>query len=212
MSDEDRTHNRLLPRRAVLAGAAAALAAAVLPRGARAEMDPAEAEAMITTMIEELTRLVTSGLSDAEQKVRFRDLFERYAAVPQITRFVIGAPWREMSDAQKARFQESLLDYVARTYVDLLLDYEGQTITVSGSIDFGRRGVVVTSIAKGPDFDDREVEWLVSDRGGTGPKLVDITALGISLLQTQRQEFAAMLDKTGGDVDAFLDDLDQLGA
>lgn len=201
----------LMDRRSLLAGAGAVAAAAGLPSPARA-LDAGVAETFVSALAEELTELVTSGLSDAEQKVRFRDLFERYAAVPLVTRFVMGAAWRDMTDAQKARFQESLLEYVARTYVELLLDYEGQNITVSHSVDFGAKGVVVVSIARGAGVDGREVEWLVTDRTGAGPKLVDITALGISLLQTQRQEFAAMLEKTNGDIDAFLNDLDALGA
>ncbi|MEM1314209.1 MAG: ABC transporter substrate-binding protein [Pseudomonadota bacterium] len=197
-------------RRGLMAGAAAFAAAAAVAPAARA-LEPGVAEAFVTELAEELTRLVTSGYSDAEQKVQFRALFERKAALPLVTRFVMGAAWREMSDAQKARFQESMLEYVARTYVELLLDYEGQTIEVSRSVDFGAKGVVVISIASGAEVDGREVEWLVTDRAGDGPKLVDITALGISLLQSQRQEFAAMLEKTGGDIDAFIDDLDQLG-
>ncbi|MEO0682038.1 MAG: ABC transporter substrate-binding protein [Pseudomonadota bacterium] len=209
MSTKARFHAPLT-RRAALGGLAAGLAA-TLPPGRALALESAEAETLISALVDELTTLVTSGLDDQQQKTRFRALFERYAAVPQITRFVMGAPWRDMSDAQKARFQESLLNYVASTYVDLLLDYEGQSIEVSGSLDFGARGIVVTSIANGPNVEGREVEWLVSDRGGDGPKLVDITALGISLLQTQRQEFAAMLEKTNGDVDAFIDDLDKIG-
>lgn len=198
-------------RRRLMAGAAAAASAAFLAPAARA-LEPSAAEAFVAQLVSELTGLVTSGYSDAEQKVRFRSLFERYAALPLVTRFVMGAAWRDMSDDQKARFQESMLEYVARTYVDLLLDYEGQSIEVSHSVDFGAKGVVVISIASGAGVDGREVEWLVTDRAGDGPKLVDITALGISLLQSQRQEFAAMLEKTGGDIDAFIMDLDQLGA
>ena len=113
----------LLHRRGLLAGAGAALATAGLAPAAQA-LETSAAETFVSALAAELTQLVTSGLSDAQQKVEFRDLFERYAAVPLVTRFVMGAAWRDMSDAQKARFQESMLEYVARTYVDLLLDYD----------------------------------------------------------------------------------------
>jgi phospholipid transport system substrate-binding protein len=141
------------------------------------------------------------------QEAAFRDIFVRYSALPQITRFVMGVTWRDMSDAQKRRFEAAFIEYVGRVYGRLLSEYEGQTIEVRSSRDFGDRGVLVVSVGRGPRVDGSEVEWLVSDRAGDGPKLVDITAEGVSLLQTQRQEFGAMLERRNGDVDQFIDDL-----
>jgi phospholipid transport system substrate-binding protein len=137
----------------------------------------------------------------------------RDAALEQIKRFVMGVAWRDMTEDQKARFEQAFLDYVANTYTDLLLDYEGQTLEVEGSRDFGDKGVLVYAKVNGGAGGDGPVsEWLVSDRAGDGPKLIDITAEGVSLLRSQRQEFAAMLEKRGGDVDRFIADLAELSA
>ena len=194
-------------RRLILAAlAAAALIPAAPP--ARA-LEPETAERFVANIVDELTTLVQSGSSPEAQADRFREIFVRDSALPQIKRFVMGVAWREMSEAQKARFEQAFLDYVARTYVRLLLDYEGQTLQVIGSRDFGEKGVLVFAQARGPGVDGTVSEWLVSDRGGDGPKLIDITAEGVSLLRSQRQEFAAMLDKRNGDVDRFIADLDE---
>jgi ABC-type transport system involved in resistance to organic solvents, auxiliary component len=82
---------------------------------------------------------------------------------------------------------------------------------VTGSQDFGDKGVLVSAVVRVEGYEGTVSEWLVSDRGGDGPKLIDITAEGISLLRTQRQEFAAMLDKRNGDVDRFIEDLKTAG-
>jgi phospholipid transport system substrate-binding protein len=50
------------------------------------------------------------------------------------------------------------------------------------------------------------VEWLVSDRPGR-VVIADIVIEGVSLLVTQREEIAAMLEKRGGDVDKLISDL-----
>ena len=200
-----------LRRRGLLAGMGALVAVGALGLRPAAALTPPEAEEFVSRLVAEMTELVQSGLPTSAQAERFRDIFVRYSALPQITRFVMGITWREMSDAQKDAFREAFLDYVGRVYAALLSDYEGQTIEVQRSQDFGDRGVLVTSIGRGPQVDGSAVEWLVSDRGGDGPKLVDITAEGISLLQTQRQEFGAMLERRNGDVDAFIADLRQAG-
>ncbi len=191
-----------LTRRTLIAAAAAASFAPF----ASAAISPSEAESFIAGVVGDITALVESGQPVSQQEMRFRSLMEERAAVEQVARFVMGAAWRDMSPAQQAKFQDAFLVYVSRIYVKLLSRYDGQTIEVTGSKDFGSKGVLVYSRAKGTDVNDTAVEWRVSDRAG-GVKLIDIIIEGVSLLQTQRQEFAAMLEKRGGDVDRLIADL-----
>ena len=200
-----------LTRRDLLAALAGLPALALLAPGRAGAVTPEAAERFVSEIIDRLTELVRSDLSPQEQAMRFRDIFVDTAALDQIVRFVMGIAWREMSDDQRERFETAFLDYVGRVYARLLLDYEGQTLEVTGSQDFGDKGVLVSAVVRGEGYEGTVSEWLVSDRGGDGPKLIDITAEGISLLRTQRQEFAAMLDKRNGDVDRFIEDLKTAG-
>jgi phospholipid transport system substrate-binding protein len=193
-------------RRHVL-GALGALAIAGGAASPAAALSEEAARRFVEKVVAEVTELVQSGDPPDAQARRFTDLFTRYAASEQIARFVMGVTWREMSDAQRERFRKAFIDYIGRVYASLLEDYEGQTLEVTGSRDFGRKGILVAARARGEGVENSQVEYLVSDRGGEGPKIIDITADGVSLLQSQRQEFAAMLDKRNGDVDQFISDL-----
>lgn len=193
-------------RRAVLALTAAALIVPALPGRAAALSEPA-AEAFVRDVVQEVTALLASGGDQAAQRAGFRALFERRAAVSAVVGFIMGVAWREMSGPQKAAMEDAFLDYVARIYAELLDQYQGQTIEIGKVQDFGRKGVLVASTARGRGVQDVAVEWLVSDRGGKGPQLIDVTVEGLSMLQSQRQEFAAMLEKRGGSVDKLIADL-----
>jgi phospholipid transport system substrate-binding protein len=50
----------------------------------------------------------------------------------------------------------------------------------------------------------------VDDRSGQ-PLLSDLIAEGVSLSISQREEFAAMVEQRGGDIDRFIADLEGLG-
>ena len=197
---------RPVARRAVLALLAGAAALPLAPRPAAA-LSAGQAESFVKELIAEVTALLESGGAAQAQMAGFRRLFARRAATPQIVRFVMGVAWRDMSAPQQAAMQDAFLDYVARVYGDLLQEYKGQTIEVRKVQDFGRKGVLVISVAKGQGVEDVAVEWLVSDRAGNGPQLIDVTIEGLSMLQSQRQEFAAMLERRGGDVDRLIADL-----
>jgi len=183
-----------------------AIAASSFGPFAAAAISPSEAEEFVARIVGEVTALVESGKPISQQEAQFRSLLKQRAAVEQVSRFVMGATWRDMNATQKTGFQDAFLAYVSRVYVKLLSKYDGQNIEVTGSKDFGSKGVLVYSLARGTDVEDTEVEWRVSDRAG-GVKLIDIIIEGVSLLQTQRQEFAAMLEKRGGDIDRLIADL-----
>ncbi|MGG7568129.1 MlaC/ttg2D family ABC transporter substrate-binding protein [Rhodovulum sp. DZ06] len=195
-----------LSRRAALALITASAALAAAP-GRAAALTETEAEGFVRQVVDEVVSLVESGKPAPEQQSGFRALFARRAAVPSVVRFIMGATWRDMSGAQQAAMEDAFLDYVARVYSELLSSYSGQRIEIGQVQDFGRKGILVTSTARGEGVEDVAVEWLVSDRGGSGPQLVDVVIEGLSMLQSQRQEFAAMLDKRGGDVDQLIADL-----
>jgi phospholipid transport system substrate-binding protein len=193
-------------RRQTLLSFAALAAAAAVPSRALA-LTEQEARDFVARVADEVTALIQSGAPARQQAERFTGIFKEFAAHDQIARFVMGRTWREMNDSQKQRFREAFVDYVGRVYANLLGDYEGQTVKITGSRDFGEKGIMVNTIATGGAAKDSALDWLVSDRGGGGPQVVDITAEGVSLLQTQRQEFAAMIERRGGDVDRFISDL-----
>lgn len=194
-------------RRSFLAAAGALAALSGIARPAFALSEPEAAE-FVTQVVQEVEALLRSGEPAEAQAERFRVLFEKRAAVDQIARFVSGAAWRDMSESQQSAFREAFLVYVSRVYASLLSQYEEQTLTVGRSVDAGRKGIVVTSTASGPGLDKPvAVDWVVSDRGGAGAQLIDVSIEGISMLQSQRQEFAAKLEKRGGDVDKLIADM-----
>jgi phospholipid transport system substrate-binding protein len=192
-------------RRTVLAGLGLALAA---PAAARA-VEPAEATAFIEKLTSDLTAILKRTSATDARVDEFLSLFRRTTALPDIGRFTMGLNWRSMSEGQQQRFLDAFERYAARVYVARIGEYTGQTIEVDSAQDVGRKGVLVKSTLKTPGAEDVAVEWLVNDRSGE-LQLVDIIAEGVSLAITQREEFAAMVDKRNGDIDRFISDLDSL--
>ncbi len=185
-------------------------AAALIARPAAA-LAPAEAERFIRALIDEATEIVRRDARQGARADEFLRFLREKAALDAIARFTMGVNWRQMDPAQQARFVSAFENYAARVYAARVGEYSGQVIEVVGSQDVGRKGVLVRSLLKSPSAADITVEWLVDDRSGR-PQLVDLIAEGVSLSISQREEFAAMVERRGGDIDRFIADLDGLGA
>lgn len=185
---------------ALLAGAALAA-----PGAARA-LTPEAARSFVENALRDLEAIVKSARPGDDRADAFLALFRRIAALPEIGRFTMGVAWRSMSEAQRAAFLKAFESYAARAYSSRIGDYNGQTIQVTGAQGAGQRGVLVASVLKQPGAQDIRIDWLVSDRGGD-TRLADIVAEGVSLSISQRETFAAMLERRGGDIDRFIADL-----
>lgn len=192
-------HSTTFTRRgvaALLAGASVAIA------NPAAALSGAEAESFIEGVIADLKKLVQAK-ADSDQ---FLALLEQKCAVRQVGKFAMARNWREMSDTQQNAYQAAFRGYISRTYAKRFGDYSGEDIIVNGSVDAGRKGVLVKSTLKNPPGQNAAVEWLVTDRLGPA-KIADIIFEGISLSITLREVFGGMVEKRNGDIDLFIADL-----
>ena len=209
MTKQVREPQSKVSRRVLLAAAFAALGLSAVP-GRGVALAPAQAEAFVTEIVDEIITIIKGATPADNRSGDFLDLFRRVAALSDIGRFTMGTHWRQMSGSQQSAFIDAFERYAVRAYTKRIGDYNGQTLHVIGSQDMGRRGVLVRSALKQQGTQDLAIEWLVSDRNGA-PQVVDIVAEGVSLAIAQREEFAGMLERRGGDYDRFIADLDTLG-
>ena len=193
-------------RRAVIAGALAAGAVAALP--ARA-LTTQEARALIQRAVAEINAVINSGTSEAAMYRDFEGIFARYADVPTIARSTLGPDARRASPAQLRAFTEAFQDYIAVKYGRRFREFIGGRIEVQSAqpVKSFYEVNAVTDLRGHAPFG---VTFLVSDRSGRD-LFFDLLIEGISLLRTERTEIGAMLDRRGGDIDALIADLQQMG-
>jgi phospholipid transport system substrate-binding protein len=182
------------------------LALAAIP--ARA-LNVAQAEALITSAVGDITTIINSGKSEAAMYSDFERLFARYADVPTISRFVLGPVARSASPAELAAFADAFQGYIARKYGKRFREFIG------GSIDVRDARAVnsfyeVRTTANLRGQAPFAVSFMVSDRSGAN-KFFDLLIEGVSLIKTEQTEIGAMLDRRGGSIPRLTSDLRSLG-
>ena len=199
-----------ISRRKLVQGAMAGVAALwVMPRAALAISGDTATEHVRKT-IDELLSLARSA-GEAESKApRLLEIMEQRAAMPQIARFAAGVSWRSMNGEQQERFVAAFGKFISGIYARRFQEYSGvaagDAYTIDGTVDAGKKGMLVkTSIAREGGA-PVAVEWLVSDQPGR-PVVADIVIEGVSMLITQREEIGGMLEARGGNIDKLIADL-----
>jgi phospholipid transport system substrate-binding protein len=189
-----------------LALGAFALALAIAPAAQKAHA--AESGDAAKTFIQKLgdkalTSLTVQGIPAGEREARVRSLLTRNFDIYTIGRFALGTYWRQASDSQQKEYLRLFEDMIVQTYARRFADYDGQKFHVDGTYSGGGHDTMVKSEILQKDGPPVHIDWRVRDKGGA-MKVVDVVVEQISMSVTQRDDFRAVIEAGGGNVDALL--------
>jgi phospholipid transport system substrate-binding protein len=139
----------------------------------------------------------------AEQLARFRQLYLADFDGPGIARFVLGRYWRSASEQEQQEFLRLFEDYVVFVYGTRLSNFGAETLKIRGSRT-DESGTIVSTDIVSPNGDAPiKLDWrLITDHGSF--KINDVIIEGISMLVTQRSEFASVIQRHDGQVGELL--------
>jgi phospholipid transport system substrate-binding protein len=132
----------------------------------------------------------------------FRQMLRQDFDLPDMCRFVLGRYWRIASHRQRREFRHLFEEDLLHFYGTRFGQYSGEGFLVTGSRT-DPAGIVVTSRIvrlQGPPI---ELDWRLSVRNGVY-KISDVSVDGVSLAVTQRSEFAAIIQRNGGQIEGLL--------
>jgi phospholipid transport system substrate-binding protein len=194
--------------RLALLGAAILVGFAAAPGPARAEATPT---AFIQGMADQaLGILSNNSMSEQQRTDAFSKLFTQNFDVPTIGRFVLGRYWRTATPTQQSEYLNYFGKYVVAVYADRFSTYKGGvTFKATSAQQTATDTTTVNSIIdRSGGAPPINIGWIVVNQGGQY-RVVDVVAENLSMRLTQRDEFASVIERNGGNVQALIDLLKQ---
>jgi phospholipid transport system substrate-binding protein len=134
-----------------------------------------------------------------DQRDRFTKVLDRDFDIGTIGRFVLGRYWANADDKSRQDFLAAFRSYLAKSYAPQFYVYAGRPMTVVSARSGGDGVTLVRTNVQDTNNRNVGVDWQVAHAGG-GYRIVDVVVEGVSLSQTQRDDFAAYLHSNNGDV------------
>ena len=192
-----------------VAGFLMVTAAGVAPRPAVAAASAiGDAGAFVQRFGDEVVEIIRRrDLSPAARQERLRRILADNIDLKSVSRAALGRYWRMATDRQRARYEAIYPDYMVARYGALFAHYTGATLMVTRGESAIHDNVLVNGNverAAGPPI---KMAFRVR-RTNDGFKVLDIIVEGVSLLFTQRSEFASVINRDG--VEGFLARLDEV--
>ncbi len=168
------------------------------PRQALAQ----DARAFVGALGAQAIQVLGPSVPPAQRVARFRALFRDDFDVPNIGRFVLGRYWRVATPQEQEEFLTLFQEYIVRAYSARLGEYGGEPFRVTGARPTGEETVVTSEIVR-PGGSPIQVDWYLDNRAGRY-KITDVYVAGVSMKVTQRDEFAAVIQRNGGRIEGLL--------
>ena len=166
-------------------------------------VNPADAVAFMNQLWDRAVEVLNKKSDPALRQERFRQLFHADFDSAGIARFVLGRYWRDASEEEQKDFVKLFEDYVVFVYTARLSNFGGQDFKIRGSRSDGDGVMVSTDVFSPGGSSPLKIDWrLVSDNGTY--KINDVIVEGVSMLVTQRSEFASVVQRNGGQVRGLL--------
>ncbi|MBM3602885.1 MAG: hypothetical protein FJX22_03800, partial [Alphaproteobacteria bacterium] len=157
-----------------------------------------------------ISSLTASGISDDEREARFRELFLSSFDDLTISRFVLSSYWRVATEAQRGAFRDLFREVLVRTYARRFAGYHGETLVVKGTKPLTQGGGSVVSTVLNRNAEPPvEIDWRLSQGADGQYRVIDLVVEGVSMSVTQRNEYLAMIQRNGGNIDALITALQQ---
>ncbi len=147
--------------------------------------------------------LADHSLSSAHREQAFRELLTAGFDVKAISRFVLGRYWRKATGAERAEFTGLFEDLIVATYSKKFLDYSGQTLKVEAIREENQKTASVASRIRRQGGDSIRIDWRLLRRAGSW-RIVDVVVEGMSMVLSQRSEYASMIKADGGKIEGLL--------
>jgi phospholipid transport system substrate-binding protein len=185
--------------------ASAALLTSLLPgRAARGLPSAAAAETVVQRLVEQVWQLLAErGDAPDLDRDHLLSVLDQGTDLTLLGRLVLGRYWRDASPVQRTEYLRLFRRYMLQTFIQRLRQYAGTDMSHPGerfqiiaSRPVGERDILVQSRVAPPTSQPLRVDWRLRERPGE-PVIIDLIVEGISLLVTQRSEFAALLERGG---------------
>lgn len=173
-----------------------------------ADAQAADAATFVSSLAQRAIPVLTRAeIPPAEREQQFRKLLHEGFDLNQIARLVLGRYWNQASQAERAEFVELLEDYLVQLYAARFADFENVTLRVE-SVRDEQGQTIVRSVLMRPEAPPVALDWRVERDQGRF-LITDLVVEGISMIITQRSEFASVIRQKGGRVQGLLELLRQ---
>ena len=163
-----------------------------------------EPSQFIQSIVDEASQILVVNITREEKMDKLKSIAIKSVDIKGIGLYTLGSYRKNLSDAQKEKYNDLFRKYFLKSFASRLSDYTDPKINVLSQKKLNEKYTMVSSLlvatGKTPEV---KIDWRVYTKNPDQPLIRDLIIEGLSLAKTQKEEFNSVIQSNDGDINAL---------
>ena len=168
-----------------------------------------EPKAFVQSTVNRASQILSKNISKEEKMNELKIIAKETVDIIGIGFYSLGSARKNLDDSQKRIYFDLFENYFLKSFSSRLSEYTNPKIEVRSKKIINKNYTIVNSVLVGTSKrPEVKIDWRVYTKNPDNPLIRDLIIEGLSLVRTQKEEFASILNSNDGDIKALFKSLE----
>ena len=165
-------------------------------------------DVFVQSTVNRAAKTLGGNLSKKERIEKLKDIAKETVDIKGIGLYSLGMYRNSLNEKQKKKYEKVFEQYFLISFSSRLAEYSNPEIEVNSKKKINENYTMVNSTLVATETRPKvEIGWRVYTKYPENLLIRDLIIEGLSLVRTQKEEFASIINSNDGDINALLENL-----
>ena len=164
-----------------------------------------EPDVFVQSTVNRASQVLSDNLSKDQKISKLKSIAAETVDIKGIGMYTLGSYRKVLSENQKKEYAILFEQYFLKTFSSRLAEYSNPEIEVKSKEELNKNYTMVSSVLVSTEQrPEVRIDWRIYTKNPDNLKIRDLIIEGLSLVRTQKEEFASIIESNDGDINALL--------
>ena len=163
-----------------------------------------EPDVFVQSTVNRASAILTKSISREDKMNELKLIAKDTVDIRGIGLYTLGSFRKNLSENEKNEYLDLFENYFLKTFSSRLSEYTNPKIEVSEKKVLNKNYTIVNSVLVGTsERPEVKIDWRIYTKNADNPLIRDLIIEGLSLVRTQKEEFASILNSNNDDINSL---------
>ena len=169
-----------------------------------------EPDVFVQSTVNRASAILTKNISKEDKMNELKLIAKDTVDIKGIGLYTLGSFRKNLSESQKNEYSTLFENYFLKTFSSRLSEYTNPKIEVTDKKVLNKNYTIVNSVLVGTsERPEVKIDWRIYTKNPDNPLIRDLIIEGLSLVRTQKEEFASILNSNNSDINSLFKVLEE---
>ena len=163
-----------------------------------------EPDVFVQSTVNRASAILTKSISREDKMNELKLIAKDTVDIRGIGLYTLGSFRKNLSENEKNEYSDLFENYFLKTFSSRLSEYTNPKIEVKDKKVLNKNYTIVNSLLVGTsERPEVKIDWRIYTKNADNPLIRDLIIEGLSLVRTQKEEFASILNSNNDDINSL---------